>query len=197
MFGEFETRDQDFKAEKPFDKDRRKTPRRRGATHEWSADDRRKRTERGALPEHGATPRDASLAKELPVRISLFESEIEPFAFAELDGEHFVLFRTVWRDGERFIQGALIESAAFVDATLNAAFRDTALSVVSDLAVAYRGDVVAAFSGEATRDHLSSADQLQGALLYRSRLSAPLDDVELIFSVRRLPAGPAGTTALI
>ncbi len=157
------------------------------------SEQRRKRTERGALPEQGTTPRDALLAKELPVRISLFESEIEPFAFAELDGEHFVLFRKVWREGERFIQGALIDSSAFVNATLNAAFRDTALSVVSDLAVAYRGDVVAVFSGEATGDYLSSADELQGALLYRSRLSAPLDDVELIFSIRRLPAGPAGS----
>ena len=46
MFGEFETREGDFKAERPYDEDRRKTPRRRNGAETWDAGDRRKRTER-------------------------------------------------------------------------------------------------------------------------------------------------------
>jgi signal transduction histidine kinase len=34
---------------------------------------------------------------------------------------------------------------------------------------------------------------MQGALLYRNRLSAPLDSLELIFSVKRLPPGPGAS----
>jgi len=37
------------------------------------------------------------------------------------------------------------------------------------------------------------AADLDGALLYRSRLSAPLDSLELIFSIKRLPPGPGAS----
>jgi signal transduction histidine kinase len=37
---------------------------------------------------------------------------------------------------------------------------------------------------------LASAEELRGALLYQTRLAAPLSDLELVFSVNRLPAGP-------
>jgi signal transduction histidine kinase len=40
------------------------------------------------------------------------------------------------------------------------------------------------------RGYLSSAEELSGALLHRTRLSAPLDGMELVFSVKTLPAGP-------
>ncbi|HJP34663.1 MAG TPA: hypothetical protein QF901_01640, partial [Gammaproteobacteria bacterium] len=36
-------------------------------------------------------------------RVRLFESEIDPFGFELLDAVHFVMFRNVWRGGERFI----------------------------------------------------------------------------------------------
>jgi signal transduction histidine kinase len=50
--------------------------------------------------------------------------------------------------------------------------------------------VFTAFSGGAAQAYRSSAAALRGALLYRSRLSAPLDELELLFSITRLPAGP-------
>lgn len=46
MFGEFETRDTDYRVEKPFRDDRRHEPRRRHGTKEWGAPERRKKTER-------------------------------------------------------------------------------------------------------------------------------------------------------
>jgi len=58
--------------------------------------------------------------------------------------------------------------------------------------VAYRGDVVAAFSGEPARGYLANPEELHGALLFRAPLSAPLGDVELLFSIDHLPAGPGG-----
>jgi signal transduction histidine kinase len=47
-----------------------------------------------------------------------------------------------------------------------------------------------------------SSEELQGTLLYRSRLSAPLDRLDLIYSINRLPPGPGAgvllwTTAII
>ncbi|MGB5473985.1 MAG: HAMP domain-containing sensor histidine kinase, partial [Gammaproteobacteria bacterium] len=129
---------------------------------------------------------------ESAIRIRTFESEIDPFEFSLLGSGHFVLFRKVWRDGQRYIQGALIEQQPFVHDLIETMFLDTALSDMSDLLVAYRGDVLSAFSGQAARDYLSSGEALRGTLLYQTRLSAPLGDVELILSINRLPAGAGG-----
>ena len=56
----------------------------------------------------------ANLAGTAGLRISTFESEIDPLEFSLLDSGHFVLFRKVWRDGKRYIQGLLINQEAFV-----------------------------------------------------------------------------------
>jgi signal transduction histidine kinase len=165
---------------------------------------KRARKERSALPEpadesgaafsEGAREADtpAQSRPESEIRIRTFESEIDPFEFSLLDSGHFVLFRKVWRDGQRYIQGALIEQQPFVQGLIETMFLDTALSTMSDLLVAYRGDVFSAFSGRAAREYLSSAEALRGTLLYQTRLSAPLGDVELILSITRLPAGAGG-----
>ena len=164
---------------------------------------KRMRKERSALPEpaneSGATffegvreadaPTPDASRMQSEIRIRTFESEIDPFEFSLLDSGHFVLFRKVWRDGQRYIQGALIEQQPFVQGLIESMFLETALSTMSDLLVAYRGDVFSAFSGRAAREYLSSAEDLRGTLLYQTRLSAPLGDLELILSVTRLPAG--------
>ncbi|MGB5718351.1 MAG: HAMP domain-containing sensor histidine kinase [Gammaproteobacteria bacterium] len=166
---------------------------------------KRMRKERSALPEpadesgiaffEGGREADAPVADtsrmQNELRIRIFESEIDPFEFSLLDSGHFVLFRKVWRDGQRYIQGALIEQQPFAEGVIETMFLETALSTMSDLLVAWRGDVFSAFSGRAAREYLSSAEALRGTLLYQSRLSAPLGDLELILSVNRLPAGAA------
>jgi signal transduction histidine kinase len=161
---------------------------------------RRMRKEFSALPElqeaDSALPREsvntAQAALE-SLRIHTFESEIDPFEFSRLESGHFVLYRKVWRDGQRYIQGLLIEQEAFLEGLLEQTFRAAALSRMSDLIVAFQGDVFTAFSGKAARDYRSSARELSGALLYQTRLDAPLGDLQLIFSINRLPAGPGGT----
>jgi signal transduction histidine kinase len=156
--------------------------------------EKRVRTERSAVPQAQLPASAPAQAQQAPLtaglEIRIFASEIDPFEFSLLDSGHFVLFRKVWRDGERYIQGLLLEQQAFLDGVIRDAFRDTALAGMSDLIVAYRGEVFAAFRGQAARDYPASAAQLRGALLYQTRLSAPLGDMQLIFSVNRLPAGP-------
>lgn len=137
-----------------------------------------------AIPE----PR-GQIAATGSVRINTFESELDPFEFSQLDSGHFVLYRKVWRDGKRIIQGALIEQKSFLHGLIETPFQGTALAQMSNLVAAYRGDVLAAFSGQESRRYLRSAAELSGALLYQSRLSAPLSDIEMLFSVTALPAG--------
>ena len=136
-----------------------------------------------------ARERDAE-TKSQPPRVDIFESEIDPFQASLLDSGHFVLFRQVWRNGQRYIQGLLLDQPALLRGAVESAFRETVLSQTTDLAVAWRGEVLSGFSGQAGRGYLSSAEELSGALLHRTRLSAPLDGMELVFSVKTLPAGP-------
>jgi signal transduction histidine kinase len=128
--------------------------------------------------------------------IEIFESKIEAFDFASLSSGHFVLYRNVWRDNERYVQGALIDPEGFVAGIIRTEFLRTSLAAASDLVVAYGGDVIAAISGQSARQYLSSADELQGTLLLRTRLSAPVNDMEMIFSITHLPAGPGAFVLL-
>ena len=134
---------------------------------------------------------DPDTAQDSPtIRIRIFESELDPFEMSLLESGHFVLYRKVWRGGQRFIQGALLERDAFLRGLVEEAYRSTSLSRISDLSIACRGTVLSVLGARTGRDYLSSVEGLSGALLYRGRLSAPAGDLELVFSADRLPAGP-------
>jgi signal transduction histidine kinase len=132
----------------------------------------------------------ANLAGPVDLRISTFESEIDPLEFSLLDSGHFVLFRKVWRDGKRYIQGLLIDKETFVLEAFDNHFQDTGLSAMSNLIVAYQDDVLQTLAGKRYSDYPSSSETFDGAMLYRSRLSAPLNSLELIYSINGLPPGP-------
>jgi signal transduction histidine kinase len=122
-------------------------------------------------------------------RVRFFDGEIDPFTFAELDRGHFVMFRNVWREGERFIQGAVIERAAFIDALITNPYRGTALAAMSRLLVAYDDNVIGGTDLSSAGPAAAKAGDLRGELLYRTRLSAPFAAIELLYTVTQLPAG--------
>ncbi len=165
------------------------------------------RTEKSILPEtvnkaksaaepvmpKASPPGRKKLAPEIPaVRVRTFESEIDPFEFSQLDSGQFVLYRKVWQNGQRLIQGMMIESDGFLQHVINTAFRRTTLSQTSNLLVVYRGNVLSALSGRSPRGYLSSAQEIGEELLYQAPLSEPFNEVQLLFSVNRLPMGPGG-----
>ncbi len=161
-----------------------------------SAPSRAKRREQIALPET-VPPADrqpiANVAGPTDLRINTFESEVDPLEFSLLNSGHLVFFRNVWRDGERFIQGLLVDQDAFVAGAIEKSFYDSPLSAMSNLIVGYQDDVIRFFPGPAQSSYPGSAGEMRGALLYSSRLSAPLDSLELIFSINALPQGPGAT----
>ncbi len=158
-----------------------------------AAPSRAKRREQIALPETAPAADRQSLvnvAGPTGLRINTFESEVDPLDFSLLDSGHIVFFRNVWRDGERFIQGLLVDPDAFISGAIEQAFYESPLSAMSNLIVGYRDDVIRFFPGPADSSYPGSTGELRGALLYSSRLSAPLDSLELIFSINSLPQGP-------
>lgn len=121
--------------------------------------------------------------------IHIFESEIDPFEFSLLDSGHFVLFRKVWRADQRYIQGLLIDSSTFLANTISTSFRTTTLSRVTALIVAFQGSVLTSVVADASNRYPLAAKQMRGALLLQTRLTAPLHNLELIFSITQLPTG--------
>ncbi|KPJ88827.1 MAG: hypothetical protein AMJ53_16340 [Gammaproteobacteria bacterium SG8_11] len=177
--------DNRFQAEIPEQKGQRQTLSKKAPLLERRA----VRKERSSLLE-APTTGETQVQPSGRLRIRTFESEIDPFEFSLLDSGHFVMFRKVWRDNQRYIQGALIDQSAFLQGMIEAEFLRAAIAQVSNLIVAYQGNVVSVFNGRSDYTYFSRASELTGQLLYQSRLSAPLGDVEMIFGVTRLPAGP-------
>jgi len=132
------------------------------------------------------------LMRQQSVRIETFESEVEPLEFALLDSGHFVLFRRVWHRDQRYVQGVLIDQASFIDGLISAAFRESSLSSMSELIVAYRGTILRQYAAEYSRLYQPSSAQESSDLLYQGRLIAPFGDVELIYTLARLPVGAGG-----
>jgi signal transduction histidine kinase len=133
-----------------------------------------------------------SLLRQQNIRIETFESKVEPMEFALLDSGQFVLFRRVWHRDQRYVQGVLIDQAKFIDGLVSTAFRESSLSSMSDLIVAYRGAILRQFNADYSRLYRPGADQENSDLLYQSRMIAPFGDIELIYTLARLPVGAGG-----
>ncbi|MDH3441141.1 MAG: histidine kinase, partial [Gammaproteobacteria bacterium] len=126
-------------------------------------------------------------------RITTFQSEIDPYEFSLLDSGHMVLYRNAWRDNDRYIQGLLIDQAQFSRDVVETAFQASGLADMSNLIVGYRDDIINVVRGGSYETLLASPSELAGELLYRARLSAPLDGIELIFAINEMPPGPGAT----
>jgi len=130
------------------------------------------------------------------IRIETFESEVEPMKFAELDSGQFVLFRSVWRDRARQVQGLLIDQDEFIGRLVTPAFRESGLASMSRLIVVYRGDVLQSLEPESGRDYRPGTEQASDELLYQARMVAPFGDIELIYALARLPIGAGGRVVI-
>lgn len=165
----------------------------RGRTPEPARQKRREQSAvlEPALPAEQTTNLNESTVDEL--RIDTFESEVDPFEFSMLDSGHFVFFRDVWRNGERFVQGLLIDQEQFVRRTVGDKFLGSAIANMSNLIIAFQGNVILTVTGRDAYGVSSRSADLNGTLLSRRSLSAPLDRFELIFSVAQLPTGPGAS----
>lgn len=123
-------------------------------------------------------------------RITTFESEIDPLEISLLNSGHFVAYRTVWREGQRMIQGMLIEQQRFVEAVVKQPFRATGLYTMSELSVLYQNELLATYRRNDNALYSRGTPAMEGTLLYRNRLVDPLNAMELVFSIKRLPPGP-------
>lgn len=158
-----------------------------------------RRKERNILPQVDNKITSNAYKNDQAWHINMFESEIDEFEFSLLESGHFVLYRKVWRNGLRYIQGLLIKPDIFINQIIKQSFYKTSVSNASNLTVAYQGNILSTINRKSSRDLYSSkfssqnGSELQGTLLLQNKLSGTLSQLELIFSVNNLPAGPGGT----
>jgi signal transduction histidine kinase len=146
-------------------------------TREFAAapiDERPKRVEQSNVPEPTTQ------------RITMFESEVDPLQFTRLQTGHLLMFRNVWRNDERLVQGAVIDTPRFIEQTVANVFLVVALSATTSLQVRYRDAELAILP----RQNAGTADAHTGRPLYTTRLSPPLADLELAYIAGPLPLGP-------
>jgi len=168
----------------------------------------RERVEYAAVPREqilsaepaAPAPGDAALGAEAdatsPALVRIFESEVDPFEFGLVGNDYFVLYRKVWREGKRYIQGAVVERAALLRELIETPYRHTALAGMSRLGIVFGEEILSALGGQQGDSYLSRTEELSGTLLYRGRLSSPLDRLELIFTATQVPPGKAGSLVI-
>jgi len=152
---------------------------------------RHKRKERNVLP----TPTHSKLDSDKLVQetntptkgITIFDSEINNIEISILNSGHLVLFRTVWRNNHRYIQGLLVNTTTFLDRLIRSDFSHAALSSMSNLLVAYHGNILSVFSTSNDYRFNSRSSEFKGDLLDRLKLSQPFNDLELVFNIKHLP----------
>jgi signal transduction histidine kinase len=155
-----------------------------------SAEARQKRVEQAFVAEPAAADAESNAnAPKAEVTVRTFAGEIDPFELGVLDTGHLVLFRNVWRDGQRYVQGALVEREVFVASAIGAPYRSSSVSSASRLDVAFQGTVLDRLTGDANA-YRTAAGDLVGTVLHRVRLSPPFGDAELTFLVDALPRAP-------
>ncbi|MGD2173244.1 MAG: HAMP domain-containing sensor histidine kinase, partial [Gammaproteobacteria bacterium] len=93
---------------------------------------------------------------------------------------------------ERKVQGLLLDRKKFIERQVAPAFRESSLASMSRLIVAYRGDILQSFEPLSRRDYRPGVEQQGNELLYQSRLVAPFGDIELVYTLARLPIGAGG-----
>jgi signal transduction histidine kinase len=157
---------------------------------------RRSRIESNVLPASQSPVvdiKDGTVSANSAYRLNAFQSEIGLFEFGILENGYLIIFRNVWKDDNRYIQGALIESTAFLRGLIETDFNATSLSNISNLTVALDETVLAIYSSNKSKRYLKSSQDITGDLLYKNRFAAPFTDLQLIFSVEDIAIGQGDT----
>jgi len=137
-------------------------------------------------PDQDENDTAAEAASRTSVQVSTFTGELEPLRFSQLETGHLVLFRNAWRDGERFVQGMLIDREAFIDDTARPAFVNAGLAPGTQATITVGGRPIASLDA----DPAGRYGRVDGSALYATRLSPPLADIEVAFSSGVLERGP-------
>lgn len=129
------------------------------------------------------------------IQIKLFKSEIEPFKFSLLESGHFVVYRQVWRNNKRIIQGAVLSAKNFLNIAIKKLYLQSSLAEIARLKIYYAADLIETFSGKQSdlSRKVINSPSMQNEVLSVISLSEPFAQFSLDFRVERVPIGAGAT----
>lgn len=135
---------------------------------------------------------------EQTLKTNMFENKTISFEISLLESGHFVLYRKIWKNESRYIQGIILNAEIFIMQVMSEFFYNTNVSNTSNLSIAFQGNILSTLSSQNSQQRYStnlssdSNQELKGSLLLQKNLSSTLEKFELVFSVDNLPIGPGG-----
>jgi signal transduction histidine kinase len=160
---------------------------------------RKARTEKSYSPQQSLLDNqsNSTLVEAKDLKVKLFESEIEPFKFSQLESGHFVIYRQVWRNNKRVVQGAIITTQVFLQQYFGEIFQQSALSASAKLNVYFGQNVLQSWEKQ-TLDYSSRAQaNLKDEPLTKINLSEPFSQFSLDYQVVDMPANGASFILLV
>ena len=122
-----------------------------------------------------------------PVLIRTFESEVGSMQFRQLDNGYFVLYRDAWRDQQRFVQGMLIEPEKIIERLIAPRFGESLLFETARLDIFVGGGLIKTLLSKEAGGYPAGTISNANELIYQTRLLAPFDSIEILFSLQNLP----------
>lgn len=164
-----------------------------GYQYQSSPQSRKNRVEKKYSPQQSLVVEEKS-SKRLEqdqIQIKLFESEIEPFKFSLLESGHFVVYRQVWRNNKRVIQGAVVSAPNFLDSAIKKLYLQSPLAEIARLKVYYAAELLKSFNGQedGPARKVANYQPMQDEVLSVISLSEPFTQFTLDFRVIQIPTG--------
>ncbi len=169
-------------------------------TSESLSPTRKARTEKNYSPQQSLVDQQStsSLLEPKDIKLKLFESEIEPFKFSQLESGHFVIYRQVWRNNKRIVQGAIISAKEFMTQYFGQAFSQSSLVESTQLNLYFGQQLLQTWHGNTSDYSTSRQSPLKGEPLTQVSLSEPFAQFSLDFKVIQMPvAAGAGFVSLV
>ncbi len=128
-----------------------------------------------------------------------FETEMDPLQVSYSEDGVLAFYRKVWRGGQRYVQGFLVNADQFMKATVESTFYNSPLSRESSLLIGKEGQLVrkleprlpeANVMGPAHSPLAGEQAKRGNIVLLKSHFFQPLNALELWFTVPSIPKGP-------
>lgn len=147
--------------------------------------------ERMRSSDTAATPAPLTLPPQAQpgVKILTFEGEVDPFQCTILPGDRLLFFRKAWRNNLRYIQGFIVDHNTFFQPLVAASVGDNTIGPWATLTVQYQDRPFLTLFPP----HSEAPTPATVWPLYRASLDTPLDTIEMVFRVARMPRGAGAT----
>lgn len=160
---------------------------------------RKVRTEKNYSPQQSLVDQQSntSLIEPKDIKLKLFESEIEPFKFSQLASGHFVIYRQVWRNNKRIVQGAIISAKEFIAQYFGNAFSQSSLIDSTQLNLLFGEQRLQSWYGQSSGYSNRTSSVLKGEALTQLNLSEPFSQFSLDFKVVNMPVAAGASFVII